>query len=450
MESKTVQINAIQTPAAAPAVKYCLYARKSTESDELQALSIESQVKEMQTLAEREGLEVVDIRRESHSAKDSSQRPVFNQLILDIKQGLFNAILTWSPDRMSRNAGDLGSLVDLMDQHKLLEIRTYGQKFTNSPSEKFLLMILCSQAKLENDNKGENVKRGLRAKCELGWRPGLAPIGYINDKYAKKGQKSVNLDPERAPVIKQMFEKVAYEGASGRKLLNWMNNEVNFTTRSSGRIALSAIYRILGDTLYYGEFEYPVGSGKWYQGSYDAIITKDLFLKAKAELLCPPRRHPGTNDFEFTRLLFCGNCGSGICAEEKFKHQKNGNVHRYVYYHCTRGKDRNCAEESIREEELVIQLNHILEKVDIDEIGVKENIIKEVQRYRKFSYGVLGQETEFDKRPMNVDVRNYAKYILNEGTKEEKRELLSCLKSRLEIKGKMVYLKVQGEAALEK
>lgn len=416
----------------------------------MQALSIDSQVKEMQLIAQRDGLEVVDVRKESHSAKDSSQRPVFNQLILDIKAGLFNGILTWSPDRMSRNAGDLGSLVDLMDQHKLLEIRTYGQKFTNSPSEKFLLMILCSQAKLENDNKGENVKRGLRAKCELGWRPGLAPIGYINDKYAKKGQKSVNLDPERAPVIKQMFEKVAYEGASGRKLLNWMNNEVNFTTRSGGRIALSAIYRILGDTLYYGEFEYPVGSGKWYQGSYDAIITKDLFLKAKAELLCPPRRHPGTNDFEFTRLLFCGNCGSGICAEEKFKHQKNGNVHRYVYYHCTRGKNRNCTEESIREEELAIQLNHILEKIDIDEIGVKEKIIKEVQRYRKFSYGVLGQETEFDKRPMNVDVRNYAKYILNEGTKEEKRELLSCLKSRLEIKDKMVYLKVQQETALEK
>ena len=79
----------------------------------------------------------------------------------------------------------------------------------------------------------------------------------------------------------------------------------------------------------------------------------------------------------------------------------------------------------------------MIDKIDIDEIGTKEKIIKEVQRYRKFSYGVLGRETEFDNKPLNVDIRNYAKYILTEGSKEEKRELLSCLRSRLEIKDKM-------------
>lgn len=431
-------------------IRYCLYARKSTEADELQALSIDSQIKEMLAMAEKERLEVAEIRKESHSARSSGERPVFNQIIDDIKKGFFAGILTWAPDRLSRNAGDLGSLVDLMDQKLLLEIRTYGQRFTNSPNEKFLLMILCSQAKLENDHKGENVKRGLRAKCEMGWRPGVAPLGYIHDKFAKKGQKRVLVDPERAPVIKQMFEKVAYEGASGRKLLNWLNNEVDFTTRSGKRIVLSTIYRMLKDTFYYGEFEYPIGGGKWYKGGYDSIITKELFLGAQAELITPPRRHPGTNDFEFTRLLYCGSCGSGICAEEKFKHQKNGTTHRYVYYHCTKGKNRDCKEKAIREEELIRQLLYIIDKIDIDEIGTKEKILKEVQRYRKFSYGILGQETSFDRRPINIDVKNYAKYILIEGTKEEKRELLSCLRSRLEIKDKTVYLKFQGKNELEK
>lgn len=65
-----------------------------------------------------------------------------------------------------------------MDKGKLIEIRTHGQKFTNSPNDKFLLMILCSQAKLENDNRGLNVKRGLRTKCEMGIRPGAVPLGY--------------------------------------------------------------------------------------------------------------------------------------------------------------------------------------------------------------------------------------------------------------------------------
>jgi len=58
-------------------LKYCLYARKSTESDERQALSIDSQVNDMLQIAERENLEVVDIRRESKSARDSNNRPIF-------------------------------------------------------------------------------------------------------------------------------------------------------------------------------------------------------------------------------------------------------------------------------------------------------------------------------------------------------------------------------------
>ena len=124
-------------------IRYCLYARKSSESDERQAMSIESQINEMKTLAEREGYFIKEIRQESHSAKSSGLRPVFNQLLIDIRAGEFDAILTWAPDRLSRNAGDLGTLVDLMDQGKLRMIKTYSQSFTNNPNEKFLLMILC-------------------------------------------------------------------------------------------------------------------------------------------------------------------------------------------------------------------------------------------------------------------------------------------------------------------
>lgn len=148
-------------------VKYCLYARKSTESEERQVLSIDSQIKEMLQLAEREGLEIVAMKRESHSAKETGQRPVFNEIVDEIKQKKYNAILTWAPDRISRNAGDLGKIVDLMDAGFLQEIRTFGQKFGNNPNEKFLLMILGSQAKLENDNRGVNVKRGLRTRAEM-------------------------------------------------------------------------------------------------------------------------------------------------------------------------------------------------------------------------------------------------------------------------------------------
>src|SRR3989344_9614613 len=106
-------------------LKYCLYARKSTEAEDKQALSIESQVKEMLAVAQKEGLCVGDTKRESHSSKDVGQRAIFNQMVAEIREGKYNGILTWAPDRLSRNAGDLGSIVDLMDQKLLLEIRTY-------------------------------------------------------------------------------------------------------------------------------------------------------------------------------------------------------------------------------------------------------------------------------------------------------------------------------------
>jgi DNA invertase Pin-like site-specific DNA recombinase len=157
-------------------LKYCLYARKSSESDEKQAMSIGSQFDEMRELADREGLKVVRELQESHSAKDSGKRPVYTEMLKAIADGEYNAILTWAPDRLSRNAGDLGSIVDLMDQGKLLHIKTYSQTFSNNPNEKFLLMILCSQAKLENDNKSINVMRGMKTKLNMGWRPGVAPL----------------------------------------------------------------------------------------------------------------------------------------------------------------------------------------------------------------------------------------------------------------------------------
>ena len=76
-------------------MKYCLYARKSSEQDERQALSIESQIKEMVEMAMRDGLTVSEIKQESHSAKDSGQRPIFNELIADVTNGKYDGIIAW-------------------------------------------------------------------------------------------------------------------------------------------------------------------------------------------------------------------------------------------------------------------------------------------------------------------------------------------------------------------
>ncbi len=391
----------------------------------------------MLQLAEREGLEIVTMKRESHSAKETGQRPVFNEIVDEIKQGKFNGILTWAPDRISRNAGDLGKVIDLMDGNYLQDIRTYGQRFTNSPNDKFMLMILCSQAKLENDNRGINVKRGLRTRCEMGLWVGTAPLGYLNQKHMdKKGQ--VLVDPQRAPTIKKMFEKVAYEQWSGRKVYNWMRFELNFHTRGNRPLTLSGVYRILENPFYYGIFERPRESGNWYQGKHQPLITQELFEKAKAQLKRDQIVRE-TKEFAFTKLFTCGYCQSGISAEEKWKQLKDGGANRYIYYSCSRARDRNCKNKYIREEELITELLKILDKVNINELGMRQKLEEEINRYNIFQRSVLGA-TEKIKTDKDTDIRNYAKYILKEGMTSEKRELLANLRSRIIYKDKTLTL----------
>lgn len=417
--------------------RYVLYARKSTESEERQVLSIDSQIKEMLLLAERDGLEIVAMKRESHSAKETGQRPVFNEIVEEIHAGKYNGILTWAPDRISRNAGDLGKIVDLMDAGILNEIRTYSQTFSNNPNEKFLLMILGSQAKLENDNRGINVKRGLRTRVEMGLWPGIAPVGYLNQKHMDK-KCQVIIDPDRALIVKKMFEKMAYEKWSGRKIYHWLRFELNFTTTGNKPLALSNVYRTLQNTFYYGVFEFPRGSGNWYQGKHEPIIDKELFEKVQ-EQLKRDNIVRQSKEFAFTKLMTCGLCGSGISAEEKYKQLKDGTSAKYIYYGCSRSRDRHCKNPYLREEELVEQLIKLMNKIEFNQTAIQMKFVDELKRFNKFHRGVLGVSDKKEKH-QDVDLKTYAKYILKEGSNEEKRELMGCFESKVAIKQKVVTL----------
>ncbi len=412
-------------------ITYCLYARKSSESDERQAMSIDSQIKEMSELATREQLNIVETLRESHSAKDSGQREVFNQLLQGFGENKYNAALVWDPSRLSRNAGDLGALVDLMDQHKLVQIRTFSQTFTNNPNEKFLLMILCSQAKLENDNRGINVKRGIRAKCELGWRPGVAPLGYMNRAF--NGIKDIIPDPDRAPLVTEIFNRAA-QGWSGRRLQTWLQSE-GFTNRSGAKVSLSQIFLILNNTFYYGEFEYPEGSGITYQGAHQSLITKEVFEQVQATRSIPNKAAWGSKQFAFKDIFKCGTCGASITAEEKFKPLKDGGFNRHVYYHCTKKVDVNCPEKYINEKDLIEQLIQFI-SVNAKTIEVDTKIQQKMSRHALIVSTVLIEHKQYnDIEPL----AEYSRFILTQGGYTEKAELIEGIKSKFVIRDAQIY-----------
>ena len=367
-------------------VTYCLYARKSSESDERQAMSIDGQLREMQMLAKREKLNVTEVITESHSAKKSGQRPEFNKLLLGISEGRYNSILTRAPDRLSRNAGDLVRIVDLMDQGKLTHIKTYSQSFSNNPNEKFLLMILCSQAKLENDNRGVNMKRGLRNKCQIGIRPGVAPIGYRNVLKANR-ISTVELDPERASTIKEIFHKVAYQGFLGRMVKKWMD-DIHFTTKSGCKMPLSKVYVALQNSFYYGEFKY---GEHWYKGTYETLITKTLFEKVQIQLQVAPRQW-NKQLFPFKKICKCASCGGSVTAEIKYRRTKANVVNTHIYYHCNRIKKYDCPEPYITEQELIKQLIGYLPKIRLNISYLMQEFEIEVKRLQHLKYTVLNDQ----------------------------------------------------------
>lgn len=417
-------------------LNYCLYARKSSESDERQAMSIDSQIKEMTTIAEKENIFIKEVRSESYSAKISGSRLVFNQMIEDIRDGSFNSILTWAPDRLSRNAGDLGSLVDLMDADKLCVIKTYSQVFSNSPNEKFLLMILCSQAKLENDNRAANVKRGIRAKCEMGWRPCMPPLGYYNRAFG--GIKDIVVDPERGPVVKEMFFRAAYLGESGRKLKKWLNN-INFKTKSGKSTQVSLILSMLKNTFYYGEFEYPLGSSKWYKGSHEPLISKEVFDKVQNTRLGPRKIKLGSKKFAYKMLLKCGNCEGNIVAEEKFKKLLDGTFSHHIYYHCSRVLDRQCGKHYITEEQLEKKLVSFIESLDISKLSISQSFKTSFGQYKKIAGEILNQQN-IDIKDKDIDIKSYARYVFKEGSSKEKGEFIRGLGIPLYLYDKRIFL----------
>jgi hypothetical protein len=130
--------------------------------------------------------------------------------------------------------------------------------------------------------------------------------------------------------------------------------------------------------------------------------------------------------------MTCGLCGSGISAEEKYKKLKNGTIAKYIYYGCGRSKDRYCKNPYMREEELTEQLIKLIDKIDMNQAGVQIKFEEELKRHNKFNKGVLGVN-KTDKEHDEIDLKTYTKYILRDGTNEEKRELMGCFKSQIKV-----------------
>jgi site-specific DNA recombinase len=412
-----------------PTIKYFIYSRRSSEQEDRQVLSIPAQLDEMKKIVSDRGIEarVIDTLSESRSAKYPG-RPLFDKMLDDIAKGKANGIIAWHANRLSRNSVDIGRLIYLMDQGKLSEVITPGQTFRNTPGDKMMLSFFCGVAKYENDNKGEDVKRGLRRKADMGWLPNGAKPGYMNDPLAEKGNKKIMKDPERFLIIQEAW-RLALTGVwTIPKILEHINTKLGYRSpkrRSMGGkpMARSQIYTVFKDPFYYGSFEFPVGSGNWKKGLHEPMITEEEFWRVQELLGRKGRPRPKTLVHDFVGMMRCGECGGSIIADEKnqiictgckykfaygnkeacprcdltIAEMKNPTILKYIYWRCSKRVNGHCTQGSIEQKELERQ---ILAEIDSIEIPPE---------FHKFAMKWLREESKKDASSAEALLASYQK-----------------------------------------
>lgn len=327
-------------------IKYFLYARKSSEDNvERQMQSLESQERELEKVAKTQKLKIVDIIREEKSAHEPG-RQKFNEMMKRIEKGEASGILTWHPNRLSRNPIDTGMVIYAIDREVLKIIKTPTKNYGRDSTDQFVLGLEFGIAKKDSDDKSQVVKRGLLTKCEKGSMPGVAPLGYLNTTHLVGGSRYIVKDPERFELVKKAWGLMASGQHSVSDIQEIMSEKWGFRTREfksqrNNRISLSNLYRIFNDTFYYGWFRYPRNGGQLWKGAHESMISEETFNIVQALFRNETKARPKKKGlFAFTGIMRCGECGAQITAEEKWKRPKNGKVHHYIYYGCTKNKKK--------------------------------------------------------------------------------------------------------------
>ena len=305
--------------------KYFLYARKSTEDDDKQIMSIEAQLFELREFARKENLQILEEFTESKSAKKPG-RGEFNVMMSKVEGMEGIGILAWHPDRLARNSIDGGRIIYAVDTSKIVSLRFPTFWFEPTPQGLFMLQVAFGQSKYYSDNLKQNVERGFRQKVRRGEWINKAPRGYVNNP------KTRNIEPD--PVISRVVVKAFEEYATGKHCLTSLARffaEHDVVTRNGTPLSKCAVAGILSSRVYLGLLKH---HGEWYEGTFAPILSRELFeavqlmLKKRAK----PRKSKKRHDFPFTGLFRCGECKSMITAQ--WATGRLGG--RYRYYRCTK------------------------------------------------------------------------------------------------------------------
>jgi len=339
-----------------------LYARKSSESEERQVLSIPAQMSELRALAERRGERIDLVLEESRSAREPG-RAVFGQLLKMIEGKQVASIYAWRLDRLARNPVDGGLLIHHIGRGRISRIVTPEGAFSGSGNDKLMMQIHFGMATKYVDDLAENVRRGNREVFKSGRITGRPPIGYLkspaDEGFRGRGARQVVPDPSRFNLVARLW-KLMLTGTATLGHIREEAEAIGLRTRGdrrhvAGLVSISGISAMFHNRFYCGEV---VGQNQVFRGTHPPMVTPEEFDRVQKVLA--KQRQPGkrwSRTFAYSGFLRCGSCGRHMVGEEHV----NRHGSRYVYYRCTRKKTgyARCAEPYVAEKAIDQSINDV-------------------------------------------------------------------------------------------
>lgn len=370
-----------------------IYCRKSSEDKDRQILSLDDQERICRELAQDKGFIVVGIYKESKSAKRPDKRPEFKAMVARVATGEATHVLCWKADRLCRNAKEGGTLIDHVDYNGM-EIVTPTMDYDRNNST-FLFIEFGMATKFSKD-LSDNVKRGMNTKIQNGWRPGSAPLGYLNDFTKPKGQKEVLVDPERFDLCRKWWELMLTGKETVVSSLEKITALGLKSKRRQGKpVSVTEAFRLFRNIFYTGMFDY---NAERYNGKHKPMVTLDEYQKVQDIIDGRKKIFKNHNNFYFMKILKCGECGAAITAETKTKHyRKSETSQTFIYARCTKKKGP-CCQPYLNGIEVEKQVRDFISSLEIRPAfaeWVKKNLRRRNEREFEFE---RAQKSKLTKR----------------------------------------------------
>lgn len=298
--------------------KYFLYVRKSQDRSDRQIASIDDQINEMKSMAQRNGYHIAHVFVEQKSAKKPG-RPVFNEMIERIQNGEAQGIMCWKLNRLARNPIDAGTISWLLQGNVIQMIQS--RERTYLPTDNVLMMqVDFGVANQFVKDLSVDVKRGMRSKAQNGWCPtGILPIGYLHHPEKQKAKKQIICDRKQYPIIKELW-RLLLTGAYSIIELKTMADNMGLVNLKGNPFAINTFSLLFRNPFYYGKFYWKNKEGErvLFQGKHTPMISETEFILAQEILEKRAFRYETVKEeFIYRGLITCGECNSHVSAERK-------------------------------------------------------------------------------------------------------------------------------------